>query len=98
MVLTRIGVASLGKVLAGIYGFLGLIFGVIFALASLLGAGIASEITGSSEPWLGVVFGIGAVIALPLFYGVLGGLMGLLVAALYNFIARRIGGIELDLR
>ncbi len=98
MVLTRIGVSSLGKVLAGIYGSLGLLFGLILALASLLGAGIASEVTGSAEPWLGVVFGFGAVIALPLFYGVIGGLMGLLVAALYNFVAARIGGIELDLR
>jgi hypothetical protein len=44
------------------------------------------------------LFGVGAVILLPLFYGLMGFLMGMLTAALYNLIAGWLGGVELEVQ
>jgi hypothetical protein len=44
------------------------------------------------------MFGVGAIIVLPIFYGVLGVVMGALTAALYNLFAGMFGGIELDIQ
>jgi hypothetical protein len=44
---------------------------------------------------MGAVFGVGAVVILPIFYGVMGGLMGLLMAWLYNLVAGFVGGVEI---
>ena len=74
------------------YAILGLIFGVIFALASLLGLG--SDAGGM----LGLVFGVGAVIVGPIFYGLCGFIGGILCALVYNVGAKYAGGVELDLQ
>lgn len=42
------------------------------------------------------MFGVGAVIALPIFYGILGIVMGALSAALYNLFAGIFGGIDIE--
>lgn len=97
MILRRVGVLSLGKVFGVLYALMGLIFGAIFALLSLVGAGIGAAASGSNEAFLGAIFGVGAVVFLPIFYGVLGFLGGLLTAALYNLVARIMGGLELEL-
>ncbi|MGD2113913.1 MAG: hypothetical protein PVG07_02600 [Acidobacteriota bacterium] len=98
MVVRRLGVLSLGKVMGVLYALMGLIFGLIFSLVSLMGAtfGAAFSDTGGADALFGVLFGIGAVIALPIFYGVMGFIFGLLTAALYNLTASIIGGLELD--
>jgi hypothetical protein len=43
-----------------------------------------------------VVFGVGAVVVLPVFYGLMGFVGGLLSSALYNLVARTVGGVELE--
>lgn len=100
MVVRRIGVVSLGRLMGGLYGSMGLIFGAIFALISLLGAGLGATMseTGGPEAWMAPLFGVGAVIFLPLFYGLMGFLMGMLTAALYNLIAGWLGGVELEVQ
>ena len=102
MVLRRIGVWSAARLYGGLCAVLGLLFGVIFALVALAGgmAGMASD-GGAGGAGLvsgpfGAIFGVGAIIALPLFYGVLGVIMGALTAVLYNLFAGLFGGIELE--
>ena len=91
----RVGPLSIGKILGAIYATIGLIFGAIFSCVSLVGAAAAAAAT--DVPIFGFIFGIGAVFIMPIFYGGMGFLTGLIVAAVYNFAASRIGGIELDL-
>lgn len=43
-----------------------------------------------------MIFGASAVVLLPILYGCLGFLMTLLGAALYNVVARMVGGIQID--
>ena len=93
MQLKRIGAVSLARLAAGLYAVIGLIIGAIFALAALAGAAVA----GDSSPMIGLLFGVGAVVFLPLIYGVLGALGALLIAGLYNLMAGWLGGVEVTL-
>ena len=97
MVIRRVGVLSLDKVLGVLYELLGLIVGALFAIVSLLGAAVGVANSQSSDAFAGLLFGVGSVIFLPIFYGVLGFVFGLIGALLYNGIARIIGGIEIEL-
>lgn len=99
MVLKRVGVWSAARVAGALYGGLGLIFGSIIALASLLGAGFAAAAFDKDSPpaFLGVVFGVGAVIFVPILYGLFGAMGAALTSWLYNTFARIVGGVELEL-
>ena len=92
-----IPVMPFAMMLAVISAVIGLIAGIIYAIA--FGAIFAAIPATSTSPfnlgWLGVIFGVGAVIVGPIM-GFIGGLIqGLIVAVLYNFLAPRIGGIKL---
>jgi hypothetical protein len=97
-VIREIGVLSLGKVAGIVYACMGLIVGVIVALVSVLGgfAGLAHR-GGAAAGFFAMVLGAGAVFILPVFYGVLGALIGMLVAVIYNVAARLVGGIEITI-
>ena len=94
MVVKRVGVWSLAKMASLIYAIMGFIAGVIIAFVSLLGAlGAAAH----EVPFLGAVFGVGAIFILPIFYGLVGIIIGGLVGLVYNALASVVGGIELEL-
>ena len=93
MRITHIGPISVAKVAFVLYGVIGLIFGAVVAVISLLGAGLGVA-AGEESSLLGAMFGVGAVILLPLFYGGLGALMALFTAWLYNVVAGLVGGVE----
>lgn len=86
----RIGAVSAAKMMGVLYGLLGLIFGLFISLIALASGGVMQESTGSP------IFGVMAIIALPLLYGALGALSGLLMAALYNLVAKYIGGVKIE--
>ncbi len=88
----RIGVLSMGKIYGMLCAIMGLIFGAIMTLVSLVGLAISSSSTGM----FGVLFGVGAIIFLPIVYGVMGFIMGLITALLYNLIASWVGGLEVE--
>ncbi len=92
MELKRVGILSGAKVLGLLYAALGLIFGGIFSFVSVLGAAAGSGRGGAG----GLLFGVGAVIILPIFYGIVGFIGGALTAVLYNLIAHVAGGLELE--
>jgi len=94
MILKRIGPLSFAKLSGFVYAVMGLIFGVLLAFVSFLGGGATG---GAGGPVLGAIFGVGAVIILPILYGALGFLGSLLAAALYNWAAGLLGGIEIDM-
>ena len=47
---------------------------------------------------LGALIGTGSIIVLPIFYGCMGFITTLIVAALYNALAGAVGGVEVDLQ
>ena len=100
MRLKRVGVMTMALTSGAIYAVFGLIFGFLFTIFGLLFSGLASMAgndSGGAGAMFGAFFGVGAVVILPIFYGVLGFLGGALMAALYNLIAQLTGGIEMTL-
>ena len=96
MVITRVAPFSAAKVGGVVYAFFGLIFGGFMSLAALAGAFAGSD--GGPGAFLGALFGVGAVLLLPIFYGCLGFVMTLLSAWLYNVVSGMVGGVEIDVR
>lgn len=94
MILRRIGPLSVAKLSGVLYAIFGLVFGAVVSLASLA----ASLVNSGRDPGpFAALFGGGAVIWLPLFYGCVGFLGSLIMAALYNVIAGWVGGITIEL-
>ena len=93
-VVKRIGPGSAFKVGLAMYGFMGLIMGTIFSLVGLAAAPFARA---GSPPFLGAFFGVGAIIILPIFYGIIGGIFAALGAVIYNLISTWVGGLEVDI-
>ena len=102
MVISRIGVLSCGKVMGALYGLMGLLFGALFALISLLGVGAALSASesgdGTGAGIIGAMFGVGAIVLFPICYGILGFVGGLITAAIYNLVSGIVGGLELEAR
>ena len=98
MKLKRIGPLSCAKMAGVLYAALGLIFGFFVSAAALFGVALGAG--ASDEPGMavfGLLFGVGAIVVLPIVYGLLGFVSALVGAALYNLVARVTGGIELEL-
>lgn len=93
MVIKGVGITSVARIAAAIYGVFGLIVGIGFTLATLLGSGVSDEIS-KSATWLGPFFGLGAVLALPVLYAVMGYLGGLIGAWVFNNACQSMGGLE----
>ena len=76
--------ASLAKVLGLMY----LIMAILFSPFVLLMA---------STDGLGLAGGVFIAILLVLFYGIAGGIAGFLIGTIYNLIANKFGGIEMEI-
>ena len=96
MVIRQIGVGSLAKIFGALYAFWGFIFGVIVALVALAGAGMSASSDSPMPGWLGGLFGVGAIIFLPICYGALGAIGGALTAVMYNVVAGMVGGLSVE--
>ncbi len=90
MVLTRIEPMSYAKIAGVIAALLGLVIGVLYGF----GAVVFSSMLGSES--VGAAVGVGMAILFPVLYGVLAFVFGLLSAWLYNVVAARVGGIEME--
>ena len=84
---------SIAKISGLITGSMGLIFGFFFTFFSLFGMILSRDGFMARS----MIFGMGAVIFIPVLYGILGFLVGLLMGALYNILAKWVGGIEIEL-
>ena len=94
MIVRRMGPLSLAKVSATLYGLIGLLVGGVISLVSVVGGALAGDEAGP----MGMLFGVAAVILLPIFYGGIGFVTSLIGASLYNLVAGWVGGIELDMQ
>lgn len=97
MVIKRFGVASVAKVLGAAYATIGLIAGFFVTLAAAVGgvaAIVESQDVGGGAA--GMLFGVGAIVFFPIFYGLIGFVSGAIGALIYNLFAGIVGGVEID--
>ncbi len=93
-ILKSIGVMSVAKIMGFLYACMGLIFVPFFLIIGLAGS-VAGQKENPFAPFAGI-FGIVMAVLMPILYGVMGFITGAISAALYNVLAKRVGGFELD--
>lgn len=98
MVIRRVSPLSAAKIGGVLYALLGLVIGGIVSLMAMAfgGAIAAASDQANGAPMVGMLFGAGAIIVMPICYGVLGFIGTLISAALYNIAAKFTGGIEVE--
>ena len=92
MHIRKITPLSAGKLLGALYAVLGLIAGAIFLIASVIGVA-----AGGQNAVGGLVMGGLGILLMPLLYGAMGFVGGVVAAFLYNVGASIVGGIELEI-
>lgn len=91
-IVKSVGVMSVAKIMALMYGCVALIFVPFFLILSLVGTFAGQE----KNPFAGL-FGLFLAIFAPILYAALGFIGGAIGALLYNLFARLVGGFELEL-
>ena len=97
MVITRINALSVAKVAAVLYAGLGLIAGALFSLIGMVGVGAALAGT-EGAGFASAIFGVGAIIIMPICYAVIGFIFSFIAASLFNIAAGMTGGVEVETR
>jgi hypothetical protein len=94
MIVTRVSPWSVAKIAALLYGIIGLVIGAIISvLALVFGTAMAAQ---RDDAWIGTVFGVSAIVVLPILYGIGGGIMAAFSAFVYNIAARMVGGVRIE--
>ena len=98
MVIRRIDPVSAAKIQGLLMACVGLLIGACISLFALALGGLAAS--SSDEPVggaiVGMLFGAGAIIIAPIFYGIIGFISGLISAFFFNFAAKFTGGLVVD--
>jgi hypothetical protein len=99
MTLRRVEPVSAAKVIGALYGLLGLVLGAFVSLGIMLGGAARAAMNPQAMPaLLGVFFGAGAIILIPVIYGGMGFVMTLIGCYLYNWMADKLGGIQWEVQ
>lgn len=93
-VIKSVGILSCAKIAAAIQAAMGLIIMPFFLLVAMVGAVAGTRATDRLSSAIVVV----VALFLPVFYGVVGFIMGALAGWIYNLVSKWIGGIELELQ
>jgi hypothetical protein len=91
--INKVGVFSFGKILAAIYGIIGLIVGAFMSLLTLA-TGIRMGGAGFD---VGLMSGFGAMITIPIIYAMIGYVGGVILAVVFNGVTGLVGGLEIDI-
>ncbi|HLF17931.1 MAG TPA: hypothetical protein VI749_03440 [Candidatus Omnitrophota bacterium] len=87
----RLGIVSLAKIMAVLYGLFGLLMGLFVSLMKALGI----EATGEAAQLQSV--GFAAIIIFPIVYALIGAVSGLLTAFFFNLVVGWTGGLEMEI-
>ena len=96
-VISRFDVLSVMKLAGVIYGVIGLVLGIFFAIFAALGFFAAQG--QANDPFsgaAGVVFAVAFAVIFPVLYAILGAVGAAIMVAIYNVTSKRIGGIRVD--
>jgi hypothetical protein len=101
-IIARVSPSSAFKIGLALYAFLGLLVGALVAIFSVTAGSIVSHLGQNAPPGLsgavGVAGGVGAIIIMPILYGMIGGIAFAIGALIYNLVAGWVGGLEVDIR
>jgi len=92
--IARIDPLSAARVYGAMLAVIGLIIGAFVSLFAVLGSAMDQGMDGPAA----LLVGAGAVVVLPIVYGILGFVAGGIQSWIYNVFARMVGGIAVDLQ
>jgi hypothetical protein len=96
----KLGILSVAKIYSVMMLVLSLLisipYGLIIIVYALFGAGMMGGDAAFAVGGGGVLLGIGIMIGLPIFYGVIGFIGGALAALVYNIFSGIVGGVEME--
>jgi hypothetical protein len=108
LTIKHIGVLSMAKFLAVLYAGIGLLVGLVVTLVSLAGSVLEKLLAANpyshafinNQPGsvFSVVFGVGAILILPILYGIMGAIAGFIMGVIANIALKISGGIELKVK
>jgi hypothetical protein len=97
----RVDVGSLVKICFVVYAILGLIAGLVYVIFALAASSLLDLAGATESTALLRIAATGAGILLvplfALFYGIVGALVGLVGAVVYNLVSKALGGLRLSL-
>lgn len=93
----RIGIKQTAKVFAIFYFLISLTFILPMALITLLLPIFFGSLSGQKSGFSGATLGGVFLLLMPLLYAAIGFVMVAITAFIYNLIAKRIGGVEIEL-
>src|SRR5262245_26169383 len=96
MVIRRVQPLSLAKIAGILQAVIGLLVGLMFAAVGSFVGTLAQASDGPHMPFAGMFLGVGAIVMMPIFYGIIGFVFGLIGAVIYNALAGVVGGIEIE--
>ncbi|HUR20368.1 MAG TPA: hypothetical protein VMZ90_06125 [Vicinamibacterales bacterium] len=97
MVITRVNALSVAKVAAVLYAGIGFLLGALFSLIGMVGVGAA--LSGQEGAgFISALFGVGAIVIMPICYAIIGFIFSFIAASLFNVAAGMTGGIEVETR
>ncbi len=88
----RIDPFSLGKIYGLTGAVVGLVIGILLSIVHMIVGAAAGEIAALSS-----LFGGMAFLLVPIFYGIVGFLGGIIAGIIYNICASWVGGIKIEL-
>jgi hypothetical protein len=88
----RFAPLQLGKMLAVLYGIMGVLIVPFFLIMSAVSAQLPPEQRAGM-----MAFGVGFALFIPVMYAAMGFVSGALGALIYNVVAKWIGGIEVEM-
>ena len=92
MVIRRVGPLSCAKVAGLLYLIMGFVIGACLSLFAMAGSFAGA----AADSFFPMSMGLGAIVIMPIFYGVFGFIGTLIMAALFNAVVGITGGIEVD--
>ncbi len=93
MVIKRVAPMSIAKISGVVNAVMGLLIGAFVSLFAIGGAMFMPEGNGGA---FGALFGVAAIVALPLFYGAVGFVGAFIGALIFNAAAGIVGGVEVE--
>lgn len=94
--LKRVAPLQFGKIIGLLYGLIALLFTPFILLVAILGS-LAPDHAQQGPPTI-IIVGIGLILCavIPMFYAAMGFVIGIVGAAIYNLLARMVGGIQFE--